>query len=114
MVFAFGSVGMGLVVACLVRSDTDALNTGSAVSMIQVFLSGAFFAMAAPALFTLSGHIIGLFDFIPATHAMLALQQVLVSGAGLEQVAFRLAAAALLSVFYFVSGVLIFSAVQRR
>ena len=113
LVLSFSSIGMGLVVACFVRNDTDALNTGSVASMLQVFMSGAFFPMTVPAVFTLLGHQISPFDFLPATHGMLALQQVLTGGAGLEKVVFRLAAATLLSVLYFLLGVWIFTRRQR-
>ncbi|PKO01783.1 MAG: hypothetical protein CVU43_11265 [Chloroflexi bacterium HGW-Chloroflexi-5] len=108
IILAFSSVGMGLLLGCFMRTDTDALNTGSSVSMIQVFLSGAFFAMPTPILFTLLDHPINLFDFIPASHSMLALQQVLSGGANLAEVGFRTGASLLLSLLYFVIGVLVY------
>ena len=108
IILAFSSVGMGLLLGCFIRNDTDALNTGSAVSMIQVFLSGAFFAMPTPILFTWMDHPINLFDFLPASHGMLALQQVLSGGANLAEVGFRCTATLLLSLFYFFLGVLVY------
>ncbi|MBI4928612.1 MAG: ABC transporter permease [Anaerolineae bacterium] len=114
LALAFGAVGMGLGMACFIRNDSDALNTGSSVSMVQVFLSGAFFAFPAPTLFTLAGHTIGLFDILPATHAMLALQQVLVGGADLAQVGFRLAATLILGLIYFAAGALLFRSRMAR
>jgi ABC-2 type transport system permease protein len=113
IVLSFGSIGMGLLLAGFIQNDTDALNTGSAFSMVQVFLSGAFFAMPMPTIFTLFGHQVSAFDFLPATHGMLALQQVLSGGAGLGQVGFRLAAALVTSTFYFALGVWIFSIRQH-
>lgn len=108
LLLSFGAVGWGLVVACFVRTDSDALNVGSVVTMVQVFLSGAFFAMASPALFNVGGYAIGIFDLIPATHGMLALQQVMIGGAGLEQVAFRLTMMAALSVLTLAVGLVVF------
>lgn len=105
---AFGSVGMGLLLGCFMSTDTDALNTGSTVSMLQVMLSGSFFAMPGPLLFTWMAHPISAYDFIPATHGMIVLQQVLSGGAGLEQVWFRSAAVLVLSVVYFFIGVAVF------
>ncbi|PKO19168.1 MAG: hypothetical protein CVU39_01050 [Chloroflexi bacterium HGW-Chloroflexi-10] len=113
VLLAFGSVGLGLLLGCFMRTDTDALNTGSAVSMIQVFLSGAFFAMPTPILFTWLDHPINLFDFIPASHGMLALQQVLVGGAGLAEVGFRVSATLLLSMLYFAIGILVYRRFNR-
>lgn len=114
LALAFGSVGMGLVTACFIRNDTDALNTGSAVSMLQVFLSGAFFAMPAATVFVLVGYQVGIFDFLPATHAMLVLQQVLVGGADFGAASFRLGCTLLLSLVYFGLGVWIFGLLWRR
>jgi ABC-2 type transport system permease protein len=113
LALSFGATGMGLGMAALVRNDSDALNTGSALSMVQVFLSGSFYPMPAVTLFVLFGHQVGAFDWIPATHAMLALQQVLSGGAGLGQVAFRFAATLILSLVYFLIGVAVFSLRMR-
>ncbi len=111
---AFGSVGIGLLLGCFMKTDTDALNTGSAVSMLQVFFSGSFFAMPMPAIFSLWDHPITAFDVIPATHGMIALQQILSGGATLEQVWFRSAAVAVLSVAYFWIGVAVYRRASSR
>ena len=108
LLLSAGSIGMGLVLACFISNDSEALNTGGTVSMLQVFLSGAFFAINGPAMFKIGNHAVGLFDLLPATHAMQALQQVLTGGASLPQVGFRLTATAVLSVLYFMLGVVIF------
>lgn len=108
LLLAFSSVGMGLLLGGFMRTDTDALNTGSAVAMTQVFLSGAFFMMNSPILFFWTNHPVNLFDFIPASHGMLALQQVLCGGAGIQEVGFRTAATLLLSLLYFIIGVLVY------
>jgi ABC-2 type transport system permease protein len=65
-------------------------------------------------LFTLFGHQIDLFDLFPATHGFRALQQVLTYGAGPREIAFRLGATVLLSVLYFLAGVIIFQRRQMR
>ena len=82
--------------------------------MLLVFLSGVFFAMPSFTLFAVAGHEIGVFDFLPATHGMLALQQVLIGGAGLGEIGFRLVVMAALSILYFVIGVAIFGRRQMR
>jgi ABC-type multidrug transport system permease subunit len=114
LLMSFGAIGMGLVTAGLVKSDTDALNIGSVFSMVQVFLSGSFFALPAPALFVLGGHTVRLFDFIPATNALMALNLVLTGGAGLSEVAFRLLLAGLLSLIYFGLSIWVFTRLQMR
>jgi ABC-type multidrug transport system permease subunit len=78
------------------------------VTMLQVFVSGAFFPVPAAALFRLSGHEIAWNDILPATHAMTALQQSILFGANLDQVGFRLIAAAALSAVFFLIGALLY------
>ena len=82
--------------------------------MIQVFLSGSFYQFPSLTVFTLAGHQIDLFDIFPATHGFLALQQVLSYGVGLKEIGFRLGATLVLSILYFVIGVVIFQRLQMR
>lgn len=105
---AVSAVGNGLWVAGFVSDDSQAMNIGSVFTMLQVFLSGSFFALPSEPWFTIAGHSIGLMDLLPATHTMLALKQVMVSGAGLGEVAFRIGAIAVLSVIYLTIGIALF------
>jgi ABC-2 type transport system permease protein len=114
LVVSFSAIGLGLLVACFVENDSQAINVGSVVAMTQVFLSGAFYQLPPITIFTLAGHQIDLFDIFPATHGFLALQQVLSYGAGLKEIGFRLGATLVLSVLYFVIGVVIFQRLQMR
>lgn len=114
LVLSFSAIGLGLITACFVSNDSQAVNVGSVVTMLQVFLSGSFFAIPSPALFHLAGHEIGLFDIFPATHGMLALQPVVLYGAGWEEIRFRVLAALLLSILYFFAGIWIFQHLQFK
>jgi ABC-2 type transport system permease protein len=114
VVLSISSIGMGLVVACFVENDSQAANIGGAVSMLQVFLSGSWFALPPLTVFTLLGHQIDLFDIFPTTSGFLALQQVLVYGADLRQIGFRLAFTLFLSGVYFALGVILFQRLQMR
>lgn len=114
LVIAFSAIGLGLMVACFVEDDSQATNIGSSVSMVQVFLSGAFFQLPAPTVFTLAGHPIGVFDIFPATHGFLALQQALSYGANLGEISFRLGLTLLLSLAYLAAGVIIFQRLKMR
>jgi ABC-type multidrug transport system permease subunit len=111
---SFSAIGLGLVVACFVQNDSQAINVGSTVTMLQVFMSGSFFALPPLTVFTLAGHQIDLFDVFPATHGFLALQQVLSYGAGLHQIAFRLGATLILSGLYFGLGVVFFQRLKMQ
>ena len=108
------AIGWGLIVGCFVENDGQAINVGSTATMLQVFLSGSFYQMPSPTLFTLGGHSIELFDVFPATHGFLALQQTLCYGAGWRDVAFRLAATLLLSLLTLALGVVLFGRLKMR
>jgi ABC-2 type transport system permease protein len=112
LVVCLSAVGQGLIVACFVENDSQAANVGSTLTMLQVFVSGAFYQLPPLTLFTVLGHQIDLFDIFPASHAFSALQQVLSFGAGVQEVAFRLGAVMLLSGLYFSAGVFVFHRVK--
>jgi ABC-2 type transport system permease protein len=105
---AVSAVGAGLIVGCFMQNDSQAVNIGSTAAMLQVFVSGAFFPVPAATLFRLFGHEISWNDFLPATHAMTALQQSILYGANLDQIGFRLCAAAALSAVFFLLGALLY------
>jgi ABC-2 type transport system permease protein len=111
---SFPAIGQGLLVACFVENDSQAINVGSAVAMMQVWFSGSFYRLPPMTVFALAGHQIDLFDVFPATHGLLALQQVLSYGVGLEEIAFRLGATLVLSLLYFGLGVAVFQRLKMR
>jgi ABC-2 type transport system permease protein len=114
LILSFGSIGLGLLVACLIHNDSEAINTGSVFSMLQVFLSGAFFPFNSGTLLTINGHQLGFFDILPATQGMMILRQSLVSGAGFLDIAFRLVVMTGLSVVFFVLGIVVFNRKYAR
>ncbi len=101
-------VGLGMIVAALVKTEQEAANMGALVSVPMSFLSGSFFALPAVTLFTWQGRTIELYDAIPTTHAVDAMRQVLTYGNGLASVLFSLAAMGVLGVVAFTFGVAIY------
>jgi ABC-type multidrug transport system permease subunit len=114
LAISFSAIGLGLLVACFVENDGQAINVGSTVMMILVFFSGAMYQLPPLTVFTLAGHQIGVFDILPATHGFLALQQVLTYGAGLREIAFRLGVTVVLSLSCFALGVVTFRRLKMR
>jgi ABC-2 type transport system permease protein len=111
---SFSSIGLGLLVACFIENDSQAINVGSAVTMTQVFLSGSFYQFPSITLFVTLGHQIDVFDIFPATHGFSALQQVLSYGASFQQISFRLMATLLLSIVYLIIGIVIFQHLKMK
>jgi len=79
-----------------------------------MFFSGAVFPIPRVTLFTVGGRAIGLYDVLPPTHAVVALNKVLTLGAGLGDVIYELAALLILSAVYFAAGVWLFSRTHLR
>jgi ABC-2 type transport system permease protein len=101
-------IGAGLVVACFSRSVSQAFVIANFPLGLFMFFSGAIFPLPKVVLFQLAGHDVGLFDFLPPSHAVVALNKVLTLGAGLQEVTFELTALLLLSLLYFSAGVWLF------
>ena len=114
LILSFSAIGLGLIVACFVSDDSQAINVGGTAAMVLVFLSGAMFPLPPFTVFTFAGHEVGLFDFVPASHVVLALQQVMCYGAGWREIGFQIAMAAGLSALYFALGVIVFGRRQMR
>jgi ABC-2 type transport system permease protein len=105
---ALSIVGMGLVVASFSKSVSQAFVIANFPLAFFMFFSGAIFPIPRIPLFTLAGRTIGLYDILPPTHAVVALNKVLTLGAGLADVIFELSALALLTFFYYAIGVWLF------
>jgi ABC-2 type transport system permease protein len=101
-------IGAGLIVACFARTLTQAFLIANFPLALFMFFSGSIYPIPRVNLFTLGGHGFALFDLLPPTHAVVALNKVFVLGAGLSDVAFELAALTVLSVAYFAVGVWLF------
>ncbi|MBE0447383.1 MAG: ABC transporter permease [Actinobacteria bacterium] len=101
-------VGVGLIVACFSKSAMEAFVIGNFPLMLFMFFSGAVFPLPKVSLFTIAGHSIGLYDFLPPTHAIVALNKVLSLGSGLGDIAYELTFMVALSAIFFVTGVLLF------
>jgi ABC-2 type transport system permease protein len=104
-------VGAGLVIACFARTVTQAFLIANFPLGLFMFFSSAVYPVPHATLFTLAGRSISLYDILPPTHAVVALNKVLTLGAGIEDIVYELAALLILSIVYFAAGVWLF---ERR
>jgi len=111
---ALGVIGTGLMVACFCKNVTQAYLIGSFPMGLFMFFSGAVFPIPKVKLFELAGHTIGLYDVLPPTYAVVALNKVLTLGAGLSDVTYELTGLLILSVLYLAIGVWLFGRRQLR
>ena len=101
-------IGSGLVVACFSRTVSQAFIIANFPLALFMFFSSAVFPVPRVPLLSLAGRTIGLYDILPPTHAVVALNKVLTLGAGLGDVLYELVALLVLSALYFAFGVWLF------
>ena len=107
-------VGIGLMVASVSRTAMQAFLIANFPLALCMFFSSAVFPIPRVPLFTVGGRSIGLYDVLPPTHAVAALNKILTFGAGPGEVVFELAALSVLSVTYFALGVWLFKRTHLR
>jgi len=107
-------IGIGLVVACFTRTVSQAFVVANFPLGLLMFFSGAIFPVPTVKLFTIGGRVVGLYDLLPPTHAVAALNKILTLGADLSEVSFEIGALVVLSVLYFLVGVIVFQRLQIR
>jgi ABC-2 type transport system permease protein len=105
---AFSVIGVGLIVAAISKTTGQAFIIANFPMVLMMFFSGGVFPVQRIPLFTLGGRTFALFDILPQTHAVLALNKVLTLGAGPGEVAYELSMVVLLSTLYFLVGVFVF------
>lgn len=113
-VTTFSAVGVGLIVTCFARTTYQAFMVSTFVLFLMMFFTGTFMPVPGGELFTLGDHIFRIYDVLPPTHAVVALNKVLTLGEGLSAIQFELAALLALSVLYFAGGVWLFQRTHLR
>lgn len=107
-------IGTGMMVACLSKSVSQAFIIANFPMALYMFFSGAIYPVNSVPLFTFSERTISLFDTLPPTHAVAAMNKVFNLGVGIDGIIYELTALALLSVLYFAIGVWMFSRTHLR
>jgi ABC-2 type transport system permease protein len=107
-------IGVGMLVASFTRSVSQAFVVANFPMAMMMFFSGVIYPLPKIVMFTLAGREIGLYDILPATHAVAALNKILTLGADLGQVTYELWGLVLLSGLYLCSGVWVFNRLHLR
>jgi ABC-2 type transport system permease protein len=107
-------IGISLIVAAYLRTIFDLLTIGCFPFFILMFFSGGMFPLPPVRIFTMGDRVININDVLPTTHAITALGKILNQGGGLGEVAFELAAIAVLTVGLFAVGIWLFARRQMR
>ncbi|MCX6560697.1 MAG: ABC transporter permease [Candidatus Aminicenantes bacterium] len=107
-------VAVGLLTACFCKNATAVLTIGTLPFFLLMWFSGAAMPLNRLTLFVVGARPIALNDFLPPTHAVIALNKILSFGASLGDVAYELAMLAGLTVVYFAAAVWIYRRTQWR
>jgi ABC-2 type transport system permease protein len=107
-------IGIGMIVACFTRSVSQAFVVANFPLGLLMFFSGAIFPVPPVKIFTIGERVISLYDLLPPTHAVAALNKILTLGASPGEVVYELGMLAALSLLYFGIGVVIFQRLQMR
>lgn len=107
-------IGLGMVVASFSRTVSQAFIVANFPMAMMMFFSGVVYPLPKVTLFTVGGVTIGLYDILPSTHAVAALNKVLTVGSGLNETIYELSALIILSLLYFAIGVVLFQRYHLR
>jgi ABC-2 type transport system permease protein len=107
-------IGTGMIVAAFSKTVSQAFVIANFPLGLFMFMSGVIYPMPRTPLFTLFGHAVAIYDILPTTHAVLALNKIFTLGLGFKDILFELSAVTLLSLIYFAIGVWVFQKRQMK
>jgi ABC-2 type transport system permease protein len=114
VITSFSIIGAGMIVASFSKTVSQAFIIANFPLALFMFFTNAVFPIQKVPLFSVAGRVIGLWDFLPPTHAVVALNKVLTLGAGIGDVVYELTALLILSLLYFALGVWIFDRTHMK
>lgn len=101
-------IGAGLMVAAFSRNSSQAFVIANFPLVLFMFFSGAIYPLPAVNLFTIGEITVNLYDVLPPTHAVVAVNKILSLGVGLNEVVYEITSLVILSFIYFAVGVWLF------
>jgi len=105
---AIAVVGIGLIVAAFSKSVSQDFIIANYPLIFFMFFSGAVYPIPRIILFQAAGINISLYDVLPPTHAVMALNKILTLGSGLSDVLYELVSLLILSLLYYLLGIWLF------
>jgi ABC-2 type transport system permease protein len=105
-------IGSGLIVAAYSKTVSQAFVIANFPLALFMFMSGVIYPMPRTPLFTIFGRAVAIYDILPTTHAVLALNKIFTLGLGLKDIVFELSALSILSMIFFIVGVWAFQKKQ--
>lgn len=111
---AVAVVGIGLIVSAFSKSVSQAFIIANFPLIFFMFFTGAVYPIPQINLFKFAGIQISIYDILPPTHAVVALNKILTLGANLDGIWYEIISLIILSMIYFGIGIWIFQRRQLR
>ncbi len=107
-------IGVGMVVAAFAKTVSQAFVIANFPLGFLMFLTGTAFPLPRTNLFTVWGHGVAIYDILPPTHAVIALNKIFTLGVGFSEIGYELVMLTILSVIYFGAGVILFQRMNMK
>jgi ABC-2 type transport system permease protein len=101
-------IGITLIIVSFCKNSIIFLTAGNVPLFILMFLSGSMMPIPRSPLFTIGGRIVAWNDFLPPTHAVIALNKVTTQGENFSGILYELTFLTLLTILYFAIGIVLF------
>ena len=105
---AISVVGVGLIVAAFSKTVSQAFIIANFPLIFFMFFSGAIYPLPRIPLLEIGGKVISIYDVIPSTHSVVALNKVLTLGGGFSTVLYELLSLIVLSILFYGFGIWLF------
>lgn len=107
----FSIVAVSLIMACFLNTIFEVLTIGCLPFFLMMFFSGSMFPIPKVNIFSIGEHSFGFSDLLPLRHTASAFNKILNFGADISEITFELGMLIILTVLYFVLGIILY---QKR
>jgi ABC-2 type transport system permease protein len=114
VVASLSVIGTGMIVAAFSKTTSQAFVIANFPLGLFMFMSGVIYPMPRSELFKILGHSVAVYDILPTTHAVLALNKIFTLGMGFKDIVYEFSALTLLSIIIFSVGVWAFQRKQLK
>jgi ABC-type polysaccharide/polyol phosphate export permease len=108
-ILSISAVGIGLIVACFTKNESEAINIGASIVVPLILMSNSLYPMKKTTMFELFGQNISFYDFLPTSVASDLLRGTLIYSQSLAQNQFWLIILTLQALTIFIIGAGLFN-----
>jgi ABC-2 type transport system permease protein len=114
LLLSLSAVGVGLMTACFVNTESEAANLAATVGVLMVLFCDAMYPLPSAVIGTIAGQDIQIYDLLPTAHAAEAMRRVLVLGDGVNAIGYEMLGMTILSVVIMLAGMALYQRLQLQ